>query len=163
MEPSVTAEGGRRILVAVDDSDVRHMPPPARSAPPAQAAAGLPPLPNPSPPLANQHQWAFPPLPAHQCRPLTCRSPPRPAPIPARFPPQTSERVVEWALEHLLRPGDAVTLLHVVPQPMPEIIGGFGAMVRTAFLVERPSQQSPAHRAARPKTRPKNQRFRTRS
>jgi hypothetical protein len=56
MQPSVTAEGGRRILVAVDDSDVSAAAQPARSVPPADADAGL------LPRTGSLHSPAAPPL-----------------------------------------------------------------------------------------------------
>jgi hypothetical protein len=38
---------------------------------------------------------------------------------------QASETVLEWACENLYREGDEFHLLHVIPVPMPEVIGGF--------------------------------------
>jgi hypothetical protein len=38
---------------------------------------------------------------------------------------QASEKVLEWAVENLYREGDEFHLLHVIPVPMPEVIGGF--------------------------------------
>jgi nucleotide-binding universal stress UspA family protein len=42
--------------------------------------------------------------------------------------PQTSDNVLEWAIKNIYREGDDFHLLHVIPVPMPQVVGGFGAM-----------------------------------
>lgn len=41
---------------------------------------------------------------------------------------QPAEAVLDWVLENIYREGDEVHLLHIIPIPMPEVVGGFGAM-----------------------------------
>lgn len=36
--------------------------------------------------------------------------------------------MLEWVIDNVYREGDEVHLLHVIPVPMPEVVGGFGAM-----------------------------------
>jgi nucleotide-binding universal stress UspA family protein len=40
----------------------------------------------------------------------------------------SSEEVLEWAINNVHKEGDEVHLLHIIPVPMPEVIGGMGAM-----------------------------------
>ncbi|KAI3428123.1 hypothetical protein D9Q98_006506 [Chlorella vulgaris] len=40
----------------------------------------------------------------------------------------SSDDVLEWVVSNLWKEGDEVHLLHIIPVPMPEVIGGLGAM-----------------------------------
>lgn len=40
----------------------------------------------------------------------------------------TSEEVLEWSINNVMKEGDEIHLLHIIPVPMPEVIGGIGAM-----------------------------------
>ncbi|KAL4443592.1 hypothetical protein ABPG75_011329 [Micractinium tetrahymenae] len=39
-----------------------------------------------------------------------------------------SEEVLEWSISNVYKEGDEIHLLHIIPVPMPEVIGGIGAM-----------------------------------
>ncbi|KAI7840666.1 hypothetical protein COHA_005588 [Chlorella ohadii] len=39
-----------------------------------------------------------------------------------------SETVLEWTIDNVYKQGDEIHLLHIIPVPMPEVIGGIGAM-----------------------------------
>lgn len=69
----------------------------------------------------------------------------RPPPLP---PPtlQGSAKAVSWTLANMVRPGDAVRLLHVVPVPTPEVVGGVGVGGAGDFLVTPPDPRVDAAR-----------------
>ena len=51
---------------------------------------------------------------------------------------QGATKALCWTLENLTRPGDEIRLVHVIPVPTPEVIGGVGVGGAGDFLVQPP-------------------------
>ena len=73
-----------------------------------------------------QLAWVFPEKQPTPSPPFPPPSPPHPR-LQNSESEQASEAVLDWVIANLHRPGDVVHLLHIVPEPRPEVFGRMGS------------------------------------
>ncbi|KDD72741.1 hypothetical protein H632_c2951p0, partial [Helicosporidium sp. ATCC 50920] len=57
----------------------------------------------------------------------------------------SSDRVLDWTLENIYQQGDEIHFLHVIPVPMPAVVGGLGGLDTGLVTVNPDPQEDVKH------------------